>query len=110
MSSATLHIGDVRDVMGTMADGSVDLILTSPPFLALRSYLPADHPDKAKEIGSEPTPAAFLDTLLGHSRDAIGIDIDERNERLVRERVGMFLADVIDHRANTATTEGAPAA
>ena len=64
MSSATLHIGDVRDVMATMADGSVDLILTSPPFLALRSYLPADHPDKAKEIGSEPTPAAFLDTLL----------------------------------------------
>jgi hypothetical protein len=42
----------------------VDLVLTSPPFLALRSYLPADHPDKAKEIGSEPTPAAFLDTLL----------------------------------------------
>src|SRR5204863_9184649 len=32
--------------------------------LALRSYLPADHPDKAKEIGSEPTPGAFIDTLL----------------------------------------------
>jgi site-specific DNA-methyltransferase (cytosine-N4-specific) len=26
--------------------------------------LPADHPDKAKEIGSEPTPAAFVDVLL----------------------------------------------
>ena len=34
------------------------------PFLALRSYLPPDHPDKGKEIGSEPTPAAFLDTML----------------------------------------------
>src|SRR5690606_30948001 len=31
---------------------------------ALRSYLPADHPDKGKEIGSEATPAEFLDTLL----------------------------------------------
>src|SRR5690606_10591927 len=29
-----------------------------------RSYLPADHPDKGKEIGSEPTPAAFIDVML----------------------------------------------
>lgn len=34
------------------------------PFLALRSYLPADHPDKHREIGSEATPGAFIDTLL----------------------------------------------
>ena len=64
MSEATYHVGDVFDVMVTLPDNSVDLVLTSPPFLALRSYLPADHPDKAKEIGSEPTPAEFLDTLL----------------------------------------------
>ena len=64
MSAATLHIGDVFDVMASLPDNSVDLVLTSPPFLALRSYLPDDHPDKAKEIGSEPTPAEFLDTLL----------------------------------------------
>ena len=64
MSNARYIIGDVFDVMATLPDQSVDLVLTSPPFLALRSYLPADHPDKAKEIGSEPTPAEFLDTLL----------------------------------------------
>lgn len=64
MTAATLHIGDVFDVMTSLPDNSVDLVLTSPPFLALRSYLPADHPDKAKEIGSEPTPAEFIDTLL----------------------------------------------
>ena len=57
-------IGDVFDRLAEIPDGSVDLVLTSPPFLALRSYLPPDHPDKAKEIGSEPTPAAFIDTLL----------------------------------------------
>src|SRR5690606_11193450 len=50
--------------MAELPDGSVDLVMTSPPFLALRSYLPADHPDKGKEIGSEATPAEFLDTLL----------------------------------------------
>lgn len=56
--------GDVRDCLATTPDGSIDLVLTSPPFLALRSYLPADHPDKHREIGSEPDPASFLDTLL----------------------------------------------
>ena len=63
--SARYVVGDVRDVLATIPDGSIDLVLTSPPFLALRSYLPADHPDKHREIGSEPDPASFLDTLLG---------------------------------------------
>lgn len=67
--SASLIIGDVRSVLAKMPDASVDLVLTSPPFLALRSYLPADHPDKALEIGSEPTPADFLDTLLAVTAD-----------------------------------------
>jgi hypothetical protein len=67
--SATYVIGDVRDCLAALPDGSVDLVLTSPPFLALRSYLPADHPDKHREIGAEPTPAAFVDTLLGLSAE-----------------------------------------
>lgn len=58
------RIGDVFERLAEIPDGSIDLLVTSPPFLALRSYLPADHPDKHKEIGSEPTPAEFLDTLL----------------------------------------------
>lgn len=64
MSAARFVIGDVFDGLASLPDASVDCVMTSPPFLALRSYLPPDHPDKGKEIGSEPTPAAFLDTLL----------------------------------------------
>ena len=64
MSAITLHIGDVFEQLAKIPDGSIDLIVTSPPFLALRSYLPDDHPDKGKEIGSESGPAAFLDTML----------------------------------------------
>lgn len=64
MNPARYLVGDVFDGLNTLEDNSVDLVFSSPPFLALRSYLPADHPDKAREIGSEPTPAAFLDTLL----------------------------------------------
>lgn len=64
MSTARFIRGDVLEVLAGLPDDSVDVVFSSPPFLALRSYLPADHPDKPKEIGSEPTPADFLDTLL----------------------------------------------
>jgi DNA modification methylase len=68
-STVTMHVGDVRDVMARLPDNGFDMLVTSPPFLALRSYLPADHPDKHREIGSEPTPAAFLDTMYGLTED-----------------------------------------
>ena len=64
MADAAFYVGDVFDVLATLPDNSVDLVMSSPPFLALRSYLAPDHPDKAKEIGSEATPPDFLDTLL----------------------------------------------
>lgn len=64
MTSARLLIGDVRDRLADIPDNSVDFLCCSPPFLALRSYLPVDHPDKNKEIGSERTPADYLDVLL----------------------------------------------
>jgi DNA modification methylase len=57
-------IGDVRDVLARLPPRSVDLVLTSPPFLHLRAYLPDDHPDKGKEMGREANPAAFIDALL----------------------------------------------
>jgi site-specific DNA-methyltransferase (adenine-specific) len=69
VSDITLHIGDVFEQLAKIPDGSIDLIVTSPPFLALRSYLPDDHPDKGKEIGSESGPAAFLDTMLALSAE-----------------------------------------
>jgi site-specific DNA-methyltransferase (cytosine-N4-specific) len=61
------HFGDVRDVLRQMiANGvKVQTIVTSPPYWGLRSYLPADHIDKAREIGSEPTLREFLDTMVG---------------------------------------------
>jgi site-specific DNA-methyltransferase (cytosine-N4-specific) len=61
------HFGDVRDVLRQMiADGvKVQTIVTSPPYWGLRSYLPADHPDKSREIGSEPSLREFLDTMVG---------------------------------------------
>jgi hypothetical protein len=52
--------GDAR--LLPLADASVDLIVTSPPFFSLRSY--RDNGEHfAGQIGSEPTPADFLDAL-----------------------------------------------
>ena len=61
---ATFLVGDVFDRLAELPDSSVDLVVTSPPFLAYRSYLQVDHRHKDKEIGGEPTPAAFIDSLL----------------------------------------------
>ena len=56
------HFGDVRAVLRAMiaAGIKVQTIVTSPPYWGLRSYLPAEHPDKVHELGSEPTLAEFL--------------------------------------------------
>lgn len=43
--------------------GCVDCVVTSPPYLWLRSYLDADHPDKSMEIGAEESPAMFVAVL-----------------------------------------------
>jgi DNA modification methylase len=60
----TFLTGDCRDVLPTLADASVQCVVCSPPYYALRSYLPDGHADKHREIGSEPTPDAFVATLV----------------------------------------------
>ncbi len=64
MSNATWYTGDSLEILRTLPDESVDLVITSPPFLALRSYLPTDHEHKHREMGSEATPGAYVDSLM----------------------------------------------
>ena len=57
--------GDARHL--PLPDGSVDLIVTSPPYFGLRSYTDAgEHYDG--QIGSEATPQEWLDALLTCTR------------------------------------------
>lgn len=60
----TLYLGDCLDVLRSIPSGTVHAVVTSPPYFAIRSYLPKDHPDKSKEIGSEPTPEVFIQTMV----------------------------------------------
>jgi hypothetical protein len=63
VGTARLLLGDVRERIAEIADESVDLVCTSPPFLALRNY-GGDDAD-AREMGSEDNPADFITNLLG---------------------------------------------
>lgn len=53
-------LGDNREQLATLPAGCVHCCVTSPPYYALRSYLPNDHPDKHLELGSEKTPDEYL--------------------------------------------------
>jgi site-specific DNA-methyltransferase (cytosine-N4-specific) len=48
--------GDARSV--PLPDGSVRLVVTSPPYLGLRDY------GSPEEIGSEPTPSEYVEALM----------------------------------------------
>lgn len=57
---AILIRGDARHL--PLADGSVDLVVSSPPYFSFRDYEDAGG-SSAGQIGAEPTPAAFLRSL-----------------------------------------------
>jgi DNA modification methylase len=51
-----------------LADDSVDLIVTSPPYFGLRSYTDGgEHYDG--QIGAEPTPTEYVDALIAATRE-----------------------------------------
>jgi len=61
-------VGSVQILRGNalalaLADESVDLIVTSPPYFGLRSYQDGGE-HYAGQIGDEPTPAEFVDALI----------------------------------------------
>lgn len=62
--SVRILVGEVRDKLRELPDGSIDCCICSPPYWGLRSYLPASHPDKHLEIGLEPTLAEHLTVLV----------------------------------------------
>jgi DNA modification methylase len=55
-----------------LRDGCVDLVVTSPPYFALRSYRDGDE-HYAGQLGSEETPAAFVDALIEATREMVRV-------------------------------------
>jgi DNA modification methylase len=62
--SIRILTGDCRDVLRTLPDASVQCCVTSPPYFGLRQYLPEGHPDMAKQIGLEQSPAEYVAQMV----------------------------------------------
>ena len=56
--------GDCREVLKELPDQSVNCIVTSPPYFGLRDY------GVENQMGLEPTPAEFVQALVGVMREA----------------------------------------
>ena len=63
MSEATILVGDVRQRLSDIADGSVQCCVTSPPYWGLRDYGNGD------QIGLEQTPEAYVAELVAVFRE-----------------------------------------
>ena len=69
--------GSARIVRGDalalpLDDSTVDLIVTSPPYFGLRSYRDGGE-HYAGQIGSEPTPAEFVDALIAATAEMVRV-------------------------------------
>lgn len=76
MTWPTKH-GSARIIRGNalalpLADASVDLICTSPPYFGLRSYQDGGEHYRG-QIGSEATPAEFVDALIAATREMVRV-------------------------------------
>jgi DNA modification methylase len=61
-----LLIGDCRESLKELIEAGikVQMAITSPPYYNQRSYLPEEHEDKLKEVGSEQTPEDYVANLV----------------------------------------------
>ncbi|MBK5248118.1 MAG: site-specific DNA-methyltransferase [Actinomycetales bacterium] len=68
--AVTLHHGDALAL--PLVDATVDLVVTSPPYFGLRSYRDGGE-HYAGQIGSEATPAEFVDALISATAEMMRV-------------------------------------
>lgn len=76
-------IGDVRDELRKLLDGSVHCCVTSPPYWGLRDY------QVAGQIGLEATPDAFVAEMVGVFREVRRV-LREEAERWIQANPEVF--------------------
>lgn len=68
--TASIVRGNARHI--PLADNSVDLVVSSPPYFLLRSYQDGGEHYEG-QIGDEPTPTEFIDSLLEVTKEAMRV-------------------------------------
>jgi DNA modification methylase len=67
----TVHLGDVREHLALLEPGSVQCIVTSPPYYGLRDY------GVGGQIGLEPSPAEYVAEMVAVFAAARGVLADD---------------------------------
>ena len=70
-TASAVYLGDARDVLADMRDGSADCIVTSPPYWGKRDY------GMARQYGREPNPEAYVATIRGVFAEARRVLADD---------------------------------
>ena len=71
MTDLEILIGDCREQMQSLADGSVQTCVTSPPYFGLRDY------GMAGQLGLEPSPADFVAAMVEVFREVRRVLADD---------------------------------
>jgi site-specific DNA-methyltransferase (cytosine-N4-specific) len=69
--SVTLHQGDAAAVLAGLPAGSVDCIVTSPPYFGLRDY------GHAEQLGAEATPEEYIERMVAVFAEARRVLADD---------------------------------
>jgi len=68
---ATIFVGDVRERLKNISDGSVQCVITSPPYWGLRDY------GVDGQIGLEQTPEVYVDEMVSVFREVWRVIADD---------------------------------
>jgi DNA modification methylase len=84
----TIHVGDVRDVLATLDNGSVDCCVTSPPYWGLRDY------GTGTWAGGDPdcdhkAPASGV-VARNHGRRCVGIELNPVYAQMAASRLSQL--------------------
>lgn len=88
--TVTIVPGNSTVRLTQLPENTFQCAVTSPPYYALRSYLPDGHPDKIYEIGNESTPQEYINKLVTIFREL----------RRVLRPDGVFYLNIADTYAN----------
>lgn len=59
-----VYFTDVMSGIDNLEDQSINMIVTSPPYFGLRSYLEDEHENKGLELGTEKNPKDYVENLV----------------------------------------------
>lgn len=105
--SLQILTGDSRDVLTTLADESIHLVVTSPPYDDLRTYgqadsLPFDFEGIARELFRVLAPGGVICWVVANKVSGWGESLTAERQRISFQGIGFAVRKLIYHKLNFA--------